>query len=246
MPDPPITDGHFPTTRGSAIVGARSQDGAQRERSWGVLVRAYWKPAYKHLRVRWRLSPPDAEDATQGFFERAMEKDFFAGYDPERARFRTFFRVCLERFVSNEAKARARLKRGGASPAVPLDLAVAEEELARAGAAAWESPEDCFEREWRRSVFALAVASLRAQCEATGKSSWFALFERYDLSEPTERPTYDELARDLGIPVTTVTNHLAYTRRELRRLVLETLSEITASDDEVRSESRLLFGEEGG
>jgi hypothetical protein len=148
--------------------------------------------------------------------------------------------------VSNEAKARARLKRGGTSTAVPLDLAVAEEELARAGAAAWESPEDCFEREWRRSVFALAVASLRAQCEATGKSSWFALFERYDLSEPTERPTYDELARDLGIPVTTVTNHLAYTRRELRRLVLETLSEITASDDEVRSESRLLFGEEGG
>jgi DNA-directed RNA polymerase specialized sigma24 family protein len=133
--DPASADGRFPTTRWSAVEGARSADGAERERSWGALVRAYWKPAYKHLRVRWRASPEDAEDALQGFFERAMEKDFFASYEPERARFRTFFRVCLDRFASNEAKARGRLKRGGTSP--PLDFAAAEDEIARAGAAAW-------------------------------------------------------------------------------------------------------------
>jgi RNA polymerase sigma factor (sigma-70 family) len=239
-------DGRFPTTRWSAIAGARSADGAERERSWSALVRAYWKPAYKHLRVRWRASPEDAEDAIQGFFERAMQKDFFAAYDPGRARFRTFFRVCLERFVSNEVKARARLKRGGAAAAWPLEFAAAEEEIARAGVAAWESPEDCFEREWRRGVFALAVEALRAHCELKGKGSCFAAFQRYDLCEPAERPTYDALAADLGVAATTVTNHLAYARRELRRLVLEMLAEITASEAELSSESRFVFGEEGG
>jgi len=239
-------DGSFPTTRWSAIAGARSQDGAERERSWGALVRAYWKPAYKHLRVRWKSSPEDAEDAIQGFFARAMEKDFFATYDPERARFRTFLRVCLDRFVSNEAKARSRLKRGGGAGTLPLEFAEAESEIARAGAAAWESPEDCFEREWRRGLFALAIEALREHCEARSKAACFTIFQRYDLSDPAERPTYEDLARDLDIPVTTVTNHLAYARRELRRLVLEKLSEITASDDELRSESRLVFGESDG
>jgi RNA polymerase sigma factor (sigma-70 family) len=239
-------EGCFPTTHWSAIVGARSPDGAERERSWGALVRAYWKPAYKHLRVRWRTSPEDAEDAIQGFFARAMEKDFFATYDPERARFRTFLRVCLDRFASNEAKARNRLKRGGAATALSLELTKAEEEIARAGAAAWESPEDCFEREWRRNVFVLALDALRAECEARGKGSCFTVFERYDLCEPSERPTYDDLARALEIPTTTVTNHLAYARRELRRLVLEKLSEITATDDELHLELRMLLGDGGG
>jgi DNA-directed RNA polymerase specialized sigma24 family protein len=196
--------------------------------------------------MRWKASPEDAEDSIQGFFERAMEKDFFAPYDPERARFRTFFRVCLDRFVSNEAKARTRLKRGGAAGALPLEFAAAEAEIARAGVAAWESPEDAFDREWRRGVFALAVEALRADCEGRGKGACFTVFQRYDLCEPADRPTYDVLARELGIPVTSVTNYLAYARRELRRLVLETLAEITASDDELRRESRFLFGAEGG
>jgi RNA polymerase sigma factor (sigma-70 family) len=247
MPDDPTSgDGKFPTTRWSAVVGARSADGLERQRSWAALVEAYWKPAYKHVRVRWKACPADAEDAIQGFFERAMEKDFFAAYDPQRARFRTFFRVCLERFVANEAKARGRLKRGGAANGLPLEFAAAEEELARAGADAWESPEECFEREWRRNVFALAVEALGAECEAKGKAAWFSLFQRYDLGEPSERPTYDELALELGVPVTTITNRLAYARRELRRLVIERLSEITASDDDLRSEARLLLGEDGG
>src|SRR6476659_760820 len=98
----------FPTTRWSALVGARSDDSGERQRSWTTLVSAYWKPAYKHVRIRWPRSREDAEDILQGFVERAMRKDFFARYDPDKARFRTFFRTCLDRWVSNEAKAAAR------------------------------------------------------------------------------------------------------------------------------------------
>jgi RNA polymerase sigma factor (sigma-70 family) len=219
----------------------RSADSADRARAMGALVAAYWRPAYKHVRIRWKSSREDAEDTVQSFFERATEKDFFAAFEPERGRFRTFLRVCLDRHVANEAKARSRIKRGGGAEALALDFDAAEDEIARAGAAAWESPEDIFDREWRRSVFTSAIETLRVECEQAGKSLQFTIFERYDLAVSDQRPTYDELARELDLPVTTVTNHLAYVRRELRRVVFSKLSEITDSDHELQTEATALL-----
>jgi RNA polymerase sigma factor (sigma-70 family) len=235
-------DARFPVTHASALEGVRSADPRERDRSWEALIAAYWKPAYKHVRVRWRAAPEDAEDAIQSFFERAVEKDIFAPYEPERGRFRSFFRVCLDRHVANLVKAENRQKRGGGVRALSLDFEGAEDELARAGAAAWEAPEDCFDREWRRNVLALAIGALRRECAETGKAPVFVAFERYDLCDAAERPTYDTLGRELGIPPSTVTNHLALARRELRRIAIAKLREITGSDGELRAEVGLLFG----
>jgi RNA polymerase sigma factor (sigma-70 family) len=232
----------FPTTRVSAVRGTASGDPGERQQAWEALIAAYWKPAYKHVRIRWKAAPEDAEDVVQGFFERAIKKDFFGPYDAGRGRFRTFLRVCLDGHIANEAKAQRRRKRGGGAPALSLDFEAAEDEIVRAGAAAWESPEECFDREWRRSVFALAIEALRRECEAGGKSAHFSIFERYDLCVAPRRPTYEELGRALGIPATTVTNHLAFARRELRRLVVAKIREITGSEDELRAEARLLLG----
>jgi RNA polymerase sigma factor (sigma-70 family) len=194
------------------------------------------------VRIKWKASREDAEDVTQAFFERAMAAGFFASFDPGRARFRTFFRVCLDRFVSNERKASLRQKRGGGAATLPLDFGEAEHELALAGTAAWESPEESFDREWRRSVFSLALEALRAELEAAGKGAYFTLFEAYDLCASPARPTYEELAVARGVPVTTVTNHLAYARRELRRLAISTLEEITSTDEELGGEAAFLLG----
>jgi RNA polymerase sigma factor (sigma-70 family) len=231
----------FPTTRWSAVVGVRSEERAERRRSWEALVAAYWKPVYKHLRLKWKKPRADAEDGTQAFFTRALEREFFSTYDPSRARFRTFVRLCADRFVANELKAQNRLKRGGDTTMVSLDFDAAEEELARVSAG---SPEECFDREWRRSLFALAIDKLRETLEQKGKRDHFAIFERYDLCESDRRPTYEELGRELGVPATTITNRLASTRSELRRLVLAELEAVTETPEELRSEAKLLFGVE--
>ncbi len=209
-------------------------------RSWTALVSAYWSPVYTHLRLRWKKSRPDAEDLTQGFFHSALEREFFNDYDPGKARFRTFVRVCLDRFVQNEEKAKRRQKRGGDAGVITLDFDAAEEQLERV-ASSDASPEELFDRQWRRSLFALGVDSLRDVCAQSGKEAHFALFERYDLSDDGERPTYDRLAADLGLPVTSVTNHLAWARRELRRLVLEKLEAVSGSESEFRHETATLF-----
>jgi RNA polymerase sigma factor (sigma-70 family) len=244
----PPAGGLFPTTHLSAVLGVSSREAGVRERSLGTLIAAYWKPVYKLIRLRWQLPPPDAEDLTQAFFTRAMEKDFFAAYDREKGRFRTYLRTCVERFVGNELKAAARLKRGGAADHLSLevlDFAAAERELLAVPTLQTRPPEEAFDAEWIRSLFAMAVEALRRECEAQGKIAHFRLFERYDLADPgSDRRTYEQLAAEFGLTVSLVTNHLAWTRREFRRLLLETLRSVTGSNEEYRLEARLLLGGE--
>jgi len=243
--------GSFPATRHSVVAGISSADQQTRRVAFDALVSAYWRPVYKYVRIKWRADRDDAADLTQEFFARAFEKGSLGRFDPGRARFRTFLRVCLDGFVANEHKAAGRIKRGGAVAFVPLDFAAAEHELAEtAGASAvgessvMRGPDDdaLFRQEWVRALFADGVTALRELCDATGKQTQFAVFQRYDLDDDVSRPTYAQLATELGIPATQVTNYLAFARRELRRLVLERLRALCATDDEFRLEARELLG----
>jgi RNA polymerase sigma-70 factor (ECF subfamily) len=68
--------GGFPATRWSAVVAARSADPAERRRAFDRIVSVYWRPVYKYIRARWQKPGPDAQDLTQEFFARVIEKDF--------------------------------------------------------------------------------------------------------------------------------------------------------------------------
>src|SRR4026207_1090590 len=95
----------FPATRHSIVTAMRSGSSDVRRSAFDALVTAYWKPVFKYGRLKWHASPDDAADPPQGFFLRAFEKEFFAGFDPSRARFRTYLRTCLDGFVANARKA---------------------------------------------------------------------------------------------------------------------------------------------
>jgi hypothetical protein len=109
-----------------------------------------------------------------------------------------------------------------------------------------ESPEDRFDKEWIRSLFALAVQRLQTSCESSGKLIHFELFERYDLEESEPKLSYAQLATEFGLAATDVTNYLAFARREFRRCVLDQLREMTATEEEYNREARALLGVEPG
>lgn len=246
MPDDTLLSGsheQFPLTRWSALVAVRSENAEERQRSFAVLIAAYWKPVYKYLRLKWRKSNEDAKDLTQGFFALAMEKNYFQSYDAAKARFRTFLRTCLDGYVANVNKAEQRLKRGGQAQILSLDFESAEGELRHVEIADGENIEEYFEKEWLRSLFSLALETLRTECEARQRQVHFRLFERYDLEErPAQRLTYDQLAAEFGLSTTSVTNYLALVRRELRRILLEKLRELTSSEEEFQQEARAVLG----
>jgi RNA polymerase sigma factor (sigma-70 family) len=237
-------DARLPATRHSVIEAVASGDPEVRRRAFDILIAAYWKPVYKHVRIKWRADNEDAKDLTQEFFARAMEKGFFDRYDPARARFRTFLRTCLDGFVANQRKAAQRLKRGGEATILSLDFEAAEGELRRIDVPDDADPDDQFRREWVRSLFGFAVDTLRVALAASGKNVYFDLFRRYDLEEDEggARPTYGDLAKEFGISSSQVTNYLAYARREFRRIVLERLRTLSATDEDFREEARELFG----
>lgn len=232
----------FPETNQSAILRARSTDQVVRQRAFETILASYWKPVYKYVRLKWRADNEDAKDLTQGFFANAFEKNHFANYDASKASFQTFLRTCLDGFVANERKAGARLKRGGDFEHFQFDFVGAEDEFASHAAAANVNPEEYFHREWVRWMFTLAVEALRQRCEDTGKKTQFQLFERYDLAE--DDVSYASLAKEFGLDQTTVTNYLAAVRRDFRRIVIEKLREITATEEEFRNEARSLLGVE--
>ena len=246
FPQPPTPHGGFPTTRRSVVEAIRDEDPAIRRDGLDSLVAVYWRPVYAHLRRKWRLQPADSEDLTQEFFARAVTGEFLRGYDPTQARFRTYIRACLDRFVANAQRNGQRLKRGGGATLLSLDFGVIERELAAGdGLHTDDNSDSWFDREWIRGLFAAAVADLRSACQATPREIRFTVFERYDLRPAREgdRPAYRTIAEELGLPVTQVTNHLAWARRELRRLVLERLRSLTATDAEFREEAEELLGE---
>ena len=231
----------FPVTNHSAIAGARSDDQSIRRRAFDTILGSYWKPAYKYIRLKWQADNEDAKDLTQGFFANAFEKNHFASYDAAKASFQTFLRTCLDGFVANERKAGRRLKRGGDMDHYQLDFAAAENELS-AHASTSLSPEDYFHREWVRWMFSMSVELLRQSYEASGRAIQFQLFERYDLGDDSASVSYASLAKEFGLEPATVNNYLAAARRDFRRIVLEKLREITATDEEFRCEARSLLG----
>jgi len=234
----------FPVTNHSAVANARSDDQITRQRALETILNSYWKPVYKYIRLKWQASNEDAKDLTQGFFANTFEKDHFANYDPAKASFQTFLRTCLDGFVANERKAGQRLKRGGGTDHYSLDFAAAEDELASHALTSTLNPEDYFHREWVRWMFTLAVEAFRRRCDESGRTIHFQLFERYDLNDDNSDVSYASLGHEFKLEPATVNNYLAAARRDFRRIVLEKLREITATDEEFRTEARSLLGVE--
>lgn len=233
----------FPATRLSVVERTRSEDEEVRRVAWATIIEAYWKPAYKYLRLKWSLGPDEAADLTQEFFTATLEKDVVERYDPARARFRTYLRLCLDGFAANAKKAERRLKRGGDVTVVPLDFQTAEGEMARHEGVVDADVDELFYREWVRALFERSVADLKQHAGATGRPVMFDVFLRYDLADDGDaRPTYGELARDLGLTAATVTNHLAAMRRQFRQIILARLRELTANEDEFEAEAARLLG----
>lgn len=230
--------GSFPSTRYSLLLELRSAEEPVRLQALDRFVEVYWKPAYKYIRLRWRKAAADAEDLTQSFFAELLERGVLGRFDAGKGSFRAFLRLSLDSLVQNSHQAETRLKRGGGVVILSLDFPSAERELPLSAADA--SPEEIFYREWQRHMFALALSDLERLAREGGRSVQIEIFRAYDLA-PEPRPSYQDLARKHQLPVTSVTNYLAWARRELRRLTLERLAGITCGESEFRTEAQRLF-----
>jgi DNA-directed RNA polymerase specialized sigma24 family protein len=106
--------GRFASTQWSLALAAGRRSTPEAEQALAKLCGAYWPPIYAYLRRRGYLAP-EAEDLTQSFFVRLLEKNRLRDASPERGKFRSFLLASLKHFLANEwDRAKARKRGGGA------------------------------------------------------------------------------------------------------------------------------------
>jgi RNA polymerase sigma-70 factor (ECF subfamily) len=227
----------FVTTQWSMVLAAAGRQ-PESEEALERLCSLYWQPVYAFVR-REGYDVPDAQDLTQGFFARLIEKRDFAGADSGRGRFRSFLLGACRHFLSNERDRANAKKRGGERRTLPIDLAAAEAKLQEWFADA-STPETAFERQWCRTLLHSALDSLRADYEAAGHES---LFERLApfLAFEDAAGSHADAARELGMTAGAVKVAVHRLRRRYRDAVRRAVADTVETDAEVDEEMRYLL-----
>jgi RNA polymerase sigma-70 factor (ECF subfamily) len=227
--------GRFPTTSWSVVLAA--QDQATRRPALEKLCGAYWSPVYGFVR-RLGNDPEAAQDFTQSFFTRLLEKDAIAAARRDRGRFRSFLLGCLKNFLTNEWDRAHAQMRGGDQPILPFEFDDAERWL-KLEPADHATPERIFERRWAATVLQRGLLVLRGEYESAGQG---ALFERL---KPLLMAEHDEsqraIATRLGMTEGALKMAMLRLRRRYRALLKAEIAETVHDPSEIDDEIRHLF-----
>ncbi|MBP8261472.1 MAG: sigma-70 family RNA polymerase sigma factor [Verrucomicrobia bacterium] len=228
----------FVTTHWSVVLRAGSKETAQSRNALEQLCRVYWYPLYAHVRRRGH-SPEDAQDLTQEFFARLLERQWLARADPASGRFRTFLLVALERFLANAWDKAHAQKRGGGAPALPLRWETAETRYGCEPADP-RTPEQAFERRWAITLLDEVLGRLEAEQQTEGKAALFARLKPCLAGESASLP-YAQIGDAAGLSEGAVKVAVHRLRQRYRELLRAEIAQTVASTEDVDAEMRHLF-----
>ena len=229
----------FVTTHWSVVLAAGDPASPQASAALETLCRAYWYPLYVYVR-RSGHSPPDAEDLTQEFFSRFLQKNAFAEATHERGRFRSFLLTSLKNFLANEYHRGARLKRGGGQSMMSLDWVDGEDRyLAEPMDTA--TPEALYEQRWALTLLETALARLREEYAATGRGPLFDLLKSCAWGE-RNAVSYAELAVQLDLTEEAVKKAVQRLRQRYRAMLRSEIAQTVSTVAEVEEELQYLAG----
>jgi RNA polymerase sigma-70 factor (ECF subfamily) len=234
-PDPP-SGGGFASTHWSLVLQARDRASPQADEALAALCRTYWYPLYAFIRRQSR-SPADAEELTQEFFARFLEKDFLGTVDRDRGKFRAFLLACCKHFLSNQRDRSRAQKRGGGRTILSLDFRSAAERY-RMEPADTLTPEKLFERRYALTLLEKALEELALEYGREGKTE---LFDRLKgtLVGGSEAVPHAETGRALGLTEAAVKKAAQRLRQRYREILRERIAATVDGpggiDDEIRS-----------
>jgi RNA polymerase sigma-70 factor (ECF subfamily) len=234
LPKQPV----FVTTHWSLVLKAGRKETTQAHAALEKLCRIYWYPLYAYVRRRGH-SAHDAQDLTQAFFERLLQRHWVEAADPQRGRFRTFLLTAMNRFLADEWDKLRAQKRGGNVAHVPLQLDTAE---TRYGCEPIDdaTPEQYFERRWVLTLLETVLQSLRSEYEREGKGELFAALNPTLVGSRETQP-YEDLGARLDMNVGAVKVAVHRLRKRYRHLLLEEIAATMAEGANVGDELRHLF-----
>ncbi len=228
----------FVTTHWSIVLSAQDKDSGRSTEALESLCRAYWYPLYAYAR-RVGQSPADAEDLTQGFFARLLEKDYLHAASREKGRFRTFLLTALKRYMANEWDHEHAKKRGGFVSRVPIDLETAESRLGFEPADPI-SADILFDRQWALALLERTLARLRQEYAASDRAQLFALLQSCLAKEESALP-YAAIAARLNLTEAAVKMAVHRLRLRYQELLRQEIAQTVSAPEQVEEEIQHLF-----
>jgi RNA polymerase sigma-70 factor (ECF subfamily) len=223
------------TTRWSVVLRAQSKDPGAADASLAALCLQYWSPLYAFIRSRGHATQ-DAQDLTQEFFARFLEKRWLDAADRSQGKLRSFLLTAVKRFLSNEWDRSRAAKRGGLHEITSIDTEEGEKLLA---SAATLPEEPAFDRAWALTLLQATLRRLRAEYEQAGK------LREYELIKPSLTAlhgeiAYEAIAADLQVLPASARSLVHRLRKRFRELFREEVADTVGSPEEIDEEMRAL------
>ncbi len=231
--------GRFTTTHWSLVLAAAgNSEDAQCREALARLCQVYWYPLYAFVR-RQGHGPHDAQDLTQEFFLRLLDKDYLGDVDRSKGKFRSFLLAALKHFLSKQWARAKTLKRGGGRPLLALDAFGADDRFRREPEDN-ATPERLFERRWALTLLDQVLTRLCEEYEAAGKREIFEQLQGC-LTRDRDSLPYTELAARLEMTEAAVKVAVHRLRRRYRGVLRDEIAQTLADPAEIDDEIRQLF-----
>ncbi len=231
----------FQTTRWSLVQRANGAADAEALQALAVLCDSYWYPIYAYIRRAGR-SAHDAEDLTQGFFARLLEKGTLASADPAKGKLRTFLLTCVRNYLHNEHE-RAMAECRGAHLLTSFQGDWAEERYATEPVDE-VTPDRLYQRRWALTLLEFTLQLLGQEYTADGRAELFEALRPTLGFTADPGQDYEQIANRLGMQIGTVRSNVFRLRQRWREILFEQVS-LTLADptsDEIKAELSELLG----
>ena len=228
---------NFQSTRWSIVLQARAPgDSIAARNAMATLCESYWLPIYVFARRRGN-SEHDAQDLTQGFFAKLLEKDAIANARPDRGRFRSFLLASFRNFLANEWDYRTAKKRGGQVTTWQMNFADAEEVF---DVTTEEDAEKLFERQWVAAILGRVMVELRDDAKLAGNERQFEVLKDFIAGRNPGR-SYRDAAAELTITEAAAMTAVSRLRRKYRERIYAAVADTVSDPSEIEDEIRELF-----
>jgi RNA polymerase sigma factor (sigma-70 family) len=228
----------FATTHWSVVLEAGRTHRPDADRSLTALCESYWYPLYAYVRRRVK-DPGEAQDLTQEFFARLLEKDLLASATPDRGRFRSFLLTAMKHFLANEWNKAHTQKRGGRRLVLSLDFDSGDSRYGLEPAHEL-TPERLYERKWALTLLDRVLGRLREEYQARGKAAHFERLRPFISGSRTEA-AYADAAQELGVSAGAAKVAAHRLRKRYRDLLRDELAQTVADPADIDDEIAWLF-----
>jgi RNA polymerase sigma factor (sigma-70 family) len=237
-PATPHSDARFATTHWTVVLAAGSPDSSRYREALETLCQTYWFPLYAYLR-RTGFGIHEAEDYTQEFFGKLLDRHSLSRVTPGPGKFRSFLITALKNHIADQREKDNALKRQGSRRMLSLDFHNAESRYALQTASSL-TPEALFRKSWALEILDRAMNRLEIDMARMNKTHLLDLARGHLGGKDSSTP-HRKLAEQLGVTEGAAKVAVHRMRKRYREILRQEIAQTVSMPEQIDEEIHDLF-----